>query len=158
GTIYYYDAVRDLAELEELARKHPEWNIPVGADAFDPAALRKHADAVKAYGDKRFWNAKTGRFGTVDLDGVMHDYGFTFLNDEAVYYGFATPEQAKSIHAWMSGERTVAGDTSTGADIYKFQFGPRSTTRRNLDYYFWAWSNPEGIAFGDQVQDGGAVL
>ena len=38
----------------------------------------------------------------------MHDFGFTFLNNEAVYYGFATPQQAKSIHAWMSGERTVA--------------------------------------------------
>ena len=65
-----------------------------GADAFDPSDLRKHADEVRAFGQKRFWNDKTQRFGTVDLDGVMHDYGFTFLNNEAVYYGFASDEQA----------------------------------------------------------------
>ncbi|HEX3600446.1 MAG TPA: glycosyl hydrolase family 65 protein, partial [Lacipirellulaceae bacterium] len=85
------------------------------------------------------------------------DYGFTFLNCEAVAFGIATPEQANSIHAWLDGERKVAGDTSTG-DIYHWRFGPRSTTRRNLDYYFWGWSNPESVPWGNQVQDGGAVL
>ena len=69
-----------------------------------------------------------------------------------------TPEQARSIRDWISGRRTVKGDTSTGDDIYHWRFGPRSTTRRNLDYYFWAWSNPEGIPWGYQVQDGGGVL
>ena len=59
---------------------------------------------------------------------------------------------------WLDGRRIVDGDTSTGADIYRFRFGPRSTTRRNVDYYFWGWSKPESIVFGGQVQDGGAVL
>ena len=68
-----------------------------GADAFDPGDLRQHARAVKAYGSKRFWNEETGRFGTVDLDGVLHDYGWTFLNNEAVYYDFVTPDQARRI-------------------------------------------------------------
>jgi len=113
---------------------------------------------VRDYGRKRFWNESTGRFGTVDLGGVMHDYGFTFLNTEAVHFDFATPEQAKSIHAWLAGERIIAGDTSSGADIYHWRFGPRSTTKRNLDYYYWGWSNPEHIPWGYQVQDGGAVL
>jgi hypothetical protein len=88
----------------------------------------------------------------------MHDYGFTFLNLEAIHFDFASPDQARSIVSWIDGERTVAGDTSTGKDIYHWRFGPRSTTRRNIDYYFWAWSAPESIPFGDQVQDGGAVL
>ena len=138
----------DLAELEEQIAAHPQWNIATGADAFDPADLRKHAQEVKEYGTKRFWNEKTGRFGTVDLDGNLHDYGFTFLNNEAVYYDFATPEQARSIHAWLGGQRMVEGDTSTGKDIYHWRFGPRSTTRRNLDYYFWGWCNPESIPWG----------
>jgi hypothetical protein len=158
GTIYYYDTLKKLAELETLLRKHPEWNIPIGADAFDPADLLHHAQEVKDYGQKRFWNDKTGRFGTVDLDGVMHDYGFTFLNTEAIYFDFASPDQAKSIISWLDGTRIVDSDTSKGADIYHWRFGPRSTTKRNLDYYFWGWSNPETIPFGDQVQDGGAVL
>jgi len=158
ATIYYYDTLLDLADLEEEIAAHPEWGIATGADAFDPADLRQHAQAVKVYGTKRFWNPSTGRFGTVDLDGVMHDYGWTFLNNEAVYYDFATPGQARSIRDWISGRRIVEGDTSTGADIYHWRFGPRATTKRNLDYYFWAWSNPESIPWGYQVQDGGAVL
>jgi hypothetical protein len=158
ATIYYYDALLDLAELEEAVAQHAGWSIPSDGKLYDPADLRRHAQEVKAYGGKRFWNAETGRFGTRDLDGELHDYGFTFLNNEAVYYDFATPEQAASIHAWISGQRTVAGDTSTGADIYHWRFGPRSTTRRNIEYYVWTWSSPESIPFGNQVQDGGAVL
>jgi len=158
ATIYYYDSLLDLADLEEAISAHPQWCVATGADAFDPADLRRQAREVKEYGTKRFWNAKTGRFGTVDLDGNLHDYGFTFLNNEAVYYGFATPKQAKSIHQWLAGERIVADDTAQGSNIYHWRFGPRSTTKRNIDYYFWGWSNPESIPFGNQVQDGGAVL
>ncbi len=158
ATLYYYDALLDLADLEQGIAAHPEWGIATGADAFDAVDLRQHAQAVKDYGTKRFWNPKTGRFGTVDLDGVMHDYGWTFLNNEAVYYGFATPEQARSIRDWISGRREVEDDNSVGEDIYHWRFGPRSTTKRNLDYYFWAWSDPESIPWGYQVQDGGAVL
>ena len=158
ATIYYYNTLLDLAEMETQIAAHPEWNVATGADAFDPADLHKHAQEVRAYGQKRFWNEKTGRFGTVDLDGNLHDFGFTFLNNEAVYYDFAGPEQAVSIHAWLSGQRLVEGDTATGQDIYRWRFSPRSTTRRNLDYYFWGWSNPESVPWGYQVQDGGAVL
>lgn len=158
ATIYYYDALLDLAGLEESIAAHPEWNIARGADAFNPADLRQHAQAVKDYGTQRFWNPTTERFGTVDLDGVMHDYGWTFLNNEAVYYDFATPTQARRIRDWISGRRVVTGDTSTGADIYHWRFGPRATTKRNLDYYFWAWNDPESIPWGYQVQDGGGVL
>ena len=52
----------------------------------------------------------------------------------------------------------MAGDTAQGADIYHWRFAPRATTKRNLDWYFWAWNNPESIPWGGQVQDGGAVL
>lgn len=157
ATIYYYAALLDLAELEDAAKAHADWNISTEG-TFDPTALRTHARRVRAYGTKRFWNKSTGRFGTVDLDGHMHDFGWTFLNNEAIYYDFATPEQARSIRDWISGRRTVAGDTSTGDDIYHWRFGPRASTKRNIDYYFWGWSNPESIPFGSQVQDGGAVL
>lgn len=158
ATIYYYDALLDLANLEEQIAAHAEWGVATGADAFDPGDLRQHAQAVRDYSTQRFWNPSTGRFGTVDLDGVLHDYGWTFLNNEAVYYDFATADQARSIRDWISGRRIVAGDTSTGADIYHWRFGPRASTRRNLDYYFWAWSDPESVPWGYQVQDGGAVL
>jgi hypothetical protein len=158
ATIYYYDALLDLAELEEQIAAHPQWRVAAGSEAFAAADLMRHAQEVRDYGTQRFWNARTGRFGTVDLAGELHDYGFTFLNNEAVYYGFATLDQARSICAWIAGQRNVEEDTSQGADIYHWRFGPRSTTKRNIDYYFWAWSAPESIPFGYQVQDGGGVL
>ncbi|MBN2355063.1 hypothetical protein JXO59_03060, partial [candidate division KSB1 bacterium] len=158
ATIYYYDALNDLADLEEQIDSHPQWCIATGAEAFDPNDLRAHAQEVRDYGTRRFWNEKTGRFGTVDLDGELHDYGLTFLNNEAIYYNFAAHWQARSIRDWISGRRIVKGDTSTGEDIYHWRFGPRSTTRRNIEYYVWTWSNPERIPWGYQVQDGGAVL
>lgn len=158
GTVYYYDSLLALAELEEEIAAHPEWTVATGADAFDPAELRRHAQEVRDYCQKRFWNPQTSRFGTIDLDGVMHDYGYTLLNDEAICFGLATAEQAQLIQQWMSGTRTVAEDTAQGEDIYFWRFAPRASTRRNVDYYFWGWSKPEKIPFGAQVQDGGAVL
>ena len=157
ATVYYYDTLLSLAALEEEIAKHPDWSISTNG-AFDPADLRRHAAEVKRHFGERFWNPATGRFGTRDLDGQLHDYGFSFLNNEAIYFDIATPDQARSIRDWITGARSVEGDTSTGADIYHWRFGPRSTTRRNLDYYFWGWSNPETIPWGNQVQDGGAVL
>ncbi|HOE67069.1 MAG TPA: hypothetical protein PLO62_11140 [Candidatus Hydrogenedentes bacterium] len=159
ATVQHYDAVRWMAQVERAIAAHPEWNIPVGALAFDSADLERHADRVKRTGNRLFWNRETGRFvAAIDDDGKTHDYGFTFLNLEAVHYGFATEAHAKSILSWINGDRIVKSDTSQGADIYHWRFGPRSTTKRNLDYYAFVWSGPETIPWGDQVQDGGAVL
>lgn len=158
ATIHYYNALRTMARIEREVRQHPEWNMPGGVLALDPDFLLKHAEEVKREGNRLFWNPRTRRYAPIDADGKMHDYGFTFLNLEAVYYGFATPERAREILRWISGEQMVEGDTAQGKDIYFWRFAPRTSTRRNLDYYFWAWSAPESIPFGDQVQDGGAVL
>jgi len=159
ATIQYYDALNQMALLEDEVARHPEWNLPAGPLALAPATLRQEAQAVKDFAGKLFWNTETGRFvAGIDRDGQAHDYGFTFVNCEAVYYGFATPAQAESILTWLSGERTVAGDTSQGADIYHWRFAPRSTTRRNIDWYGFYWYDPESLPWGGQVQDGGAVL
>ena len=175
ATIQYYSALDCMAELERDIARHPQWNVPGGPLRLDPEELARHAQAVKDYSTKLFWNAQTPRpggpgrrsqsdlaarrfTGGPDIDGNIHDYGWVFLNLEAIHYGFATPEQARDILDWITGKRMVAGDTSQGADIYHWRFGPRSTTKRNLDYYFWAWHAPEQIPWGGQVQDGGAVL
>jgi len=159
ATIQYYDALNVMADLEDEVAAHPEWAMPAGPLALDSTDLRQEAQAVKDYAGKLFWNEQTGRFvAGIDRDGQAHDYGFTFVNCEAVCYDFATAEQAESILQWLSGERTVAGDTSQGPDIYHWRFGPRSTTRRNIDWYGFYWYDPESLPWGGQVQDGGAVL
>ena len=159
ATIQYYDALQTMLRVERDILANPAWEVPRGALAFDPEMLSRHAADVKAEGNRLFWGETNGRFfACIDADGQSHDYGFTFLNCEAVYYNFATPEHARAILAWLNGDRVVAGDTAQGSDIYHWRFAPRATTKRNLDWYFWAWSSPESIPLGGQVQDGGAVL
>ena len=70
----------------------------------------------------------------------------------------ASPEQSQAILEWLDGKRIIEGDTSQGEDIYHWVFGPRATTRRNIEWYNFSWNAPEVIPWGGQVQDGGAVL
>jgi hypothetical protein len=159
ATIYYYDVIKRMAALEKSILQHPQWNIPTSPLRFDPNDLNRLAAEIKEYAGKLFWNSATGRFvSAIDIDGKSYDYGFTMVNCEAIYYDFASKEQAVSIVDWISGKRTVEGDTSQGGDIYHWRFAPRATTKRNIEYYAWVWSAPEEIPWGDQVQDGGAVL
>ncbi len=159
ATIYLYDTLCRMAALEQAITQHPAWKLPKAETEQGCQALTTLADTVRRNASSYFWNKETGRFvGWIDLAGQRYDYGFTFVNMEAIYYGLATDEQARSIFAWINGERIIAGDTSTGADIYHWRFGARSTTRRNIETYVWVWHDPESIPWGGQVQDGGAVL
>jgi hypothetical protein len=145
--------------LERQIQRHPEWAIPGGPSVFVPESLDRHADEIKARFQELFWNPATERFVTgLDADGQMHDYGYTFMNLEAIHYDLASEAQAKAIMAWITGARVVPDDTSTGPDIYRWVFAPRASTKRNLTWYGWYWLSPESLKFGDQVQDGGAVL
>lgn len=159
ATYQYYAATRTMAELEQWIAEHPEWKVPRGALAFDAEALEVHAKQIKEKANELFWNEETGRYyASIDKNGKAYDYGYTFLNLEAIWYGIVPKERAKSIMDWVSGQRIVEGDTSTGADIYHWRFGPRATTKRNVEWYGQGWYNPEHIPWGGQVQDGGAVL
>lgn len=159
STAQYYAATQAMAEMEDAISRHPGWNIPLGALMMEPQWLRKHAQAVKAEANRLFWNDKTGRFiASIDKNSNPYDYGYTFLNLDAIWYGIASQDHAKSIMDWITGKRIVAGDTSTGKDIYHWRFGPRATTLRNVEWYGQGWYAPETIPWGGQIQDGGAVL
>ena len=108
-----------------------------------------------------FWDAKTGRFiQGITAEGNKLDYGYLHYNLEAISYGIGTNAQVKSIMDWINGDRIVEGDTSTGDDIYIFEFAPRYTTVDNKKDYLWAYQKGgEGrLRFGDSVNDGGAVI
>jgi len=158
ATIYLYDAINKMADLEEQIAKHPEWEIERDKNTYQSEKLKKLAEEIKI-NSTQLWNKTTGRFGAArDCEGVLHDYGYTFVNNEAVYYGYANKNQSTQIVDWISGKRLIENDTSKGKDIYKFKFAPRASTLRNIDYYNYVWTAPESIPFGGQVQDGGAVL
>lgn len=159
ATQQYHAALLAVAELEEAARQHPGWQIPLGAYAESPPDLRAHADRVHATLNRLFWDDTLGRyFGVIDRDGQRHDYGFVFLNLDAIWYGLAPADRARRIMDWIDGRRIIESDTSTGSDIYHWEFAPRATTKRNIEWYGQAWNMPEAIPFGGQIQDGGAVL
>lgn len=159
ATIRHYSAALKMADLEEELAVNPGWNIPPSPLAHPADHWRQQAQMAKENGNKLFWNDETGRFTLgPDAEGNQADFGFTFLNLEAIAYDFATPEHAAAIFDWLDGRRRVATDTAQTTDIYHWRFAPRATTRRNTDHYGWFWPGAASIPFGDQVQDGGAVL
>jgi len=159
ASLRFYGALKTVAKLEREIRNHREWKVEAPPKNFTAEKLETYAEEVKREGNRIFWDSKTERFvACIDTAGQKHDYGFTFLNLEAIHYGFADDRHAQQILEWIKGQRTVPGDTSTGTDIYRWRFAPRATTRRNVDWYIWSWSAPESVPWGDQVQDGGAVL
>jgi hypothetical protein len=159
ATNQYYAATLAMAELEEAIQLNPGWNMPLGAIQLDSQQLRQHARKVKETANNLFWSEADGRFiACIDKNGEKHDYGYTFLNLDAVWYDLASQDHAQQIMDWISGKRIVQGDTSTGADIYRWRFGPRATTRRNIEWYGQGWWAPESLDWGYQIQDGGAVL
>ena len=160
ANIYFYDTLLCMANLEEQILKHPEWNISGGPLRFNPKFLRRHAKEIKETAAHKLWNKKTGRFAfNLDADNIQWDFGYTILNLESIYYNFANSNQAASIMNWITGNRIVKGDTSVGEDIYHWRFGPRCSTKRNINYYPAAWLYwADNTPFGNQVQDGGSVM
>ena len=134
-----------------------------------------------------FWDEEKGRLiEGFNANGEIVDYGFIMFNLEAVAAGITTDEQSKKIMSWVAGERIVESDiqennreyavglkgTAVNPDgsfkeeededpytygIYDFEFAPRSTTVKNKRQYFWSWGG-QSTAFGEQVQDGGAIM
>ncbi len=161
-TIYYYEALKTMAQIEKLIEDNPGWSIaanPYGDDSASLSAKAANVAAAMTGSSSPFWNAATGRYvPSVDTNGAMHDYGYTFVNLEALAQGLADPTRAASIFSWLDGTRTVVGDTSTGADIYAPKFAARASTKRNTEWYNIIWTQSDTHPFGTQVQDGGAIM
>lgn len=178
SNVVFFASLRAMREMEQLATA---WKVKSGAatpasNAAAPSsqpAVRSPADydalieRCRRVYNETFWDDRAGRYiGCIDIDGVRHDYGFTFVNLEAMAYGLATREQARRIYHWMEFEPTSTGR----ADTYSaFEFAPRATTFHNpiVDdaedirragrppWWHLVW---KGTPFGDQCQDGGAIL
>ncbi len=182
---YFYQALGAMASLERRAAAAgitaPNGAVknrtPGGEEvgyAYTAEALDALREEVKANMEKDiepmlqsdgsyanaggFWNAETGRFarGVRADTGAILDYGYIYLNEEAVAAGIGTQEQREQILSWIAGERIVEGDTSTGEDIYFYRFAPRSSTVHNALDYIWTYN--ETTDFSKSVQNGGAVI
>ena len=194
SNIYFYQVLLAMADLEERAaasgltisetssirnRTLGEANVTYSYTAESLAAL---AATVKSNMEKDinpvqvgyryenqggFWCSSTGRFaaGINEETGVIADYGYVYWNLEAICAGIGTDAQQLSIMQWIDGQRTVSGDTSTGDDIYFYEFAPRFNTKdcyENLSAF--AYDNVGGLVescgtcWSKQLQNGGAAI
>lgn len=162
ANIVWYASLEAMAQIEEMAvGLGPPPDVP-------PNDCRALAERARAAYNQAFWDERAGRYiGCIDRDGQRHDYGFTFINLEAIAYGLAEPSQAARIYRWLETEPTSSGH----ADTYtRWVFAPRANTIHNprwhpdrgkLDdvpeepWWHFGW---HGTAFDEQCQDGGAIL
>ena len=172
--ITYYRALEAMAYLEEMAASMGIESAPVSILGKDMKTVVPYAETVESLKAKLetcrskmrtlFWDNEKGRFfaGYYDeTDGIgttdrKMDYGFLMFNLQAVADGIASPEQSKEILSWLTGEREIAGDNARGADIYKFRFAPRFSTKHNAEDSVWAVGQTGRWEVG--VRDGGAVM
>lgn len=182
---YFYQALKAMANLERrvtvsgitveesssVKNRYPygeRVDYAFTAQSLDDLASKVKANIEKDIKPERqadgtyknaggLWNPSTGRFasGIRKDNGAIIDYGFVYWNEEAIAAGIGTESQKKSALDWISGKRSVPSDTSTGDDIYFYEFAPRFSTLRNTVDYGFYYTSPR---FSTQVQDGGAVM
>ena len=91
ATFGLWQALGRYAAVEQGIDDHPDWAIAATERPLSPAEICTLRDAIRRDFQTRFWNTDTGRFvGWIDLEGTPRDYGFTFLNTEAVAAGIAS--------------------------------------------------------------------
>ena len=167
---YFYPCLEAMAQLEEEALGNvecgPSTELRMGngeCPARTPRFYRRLAEKVRETYNKTFWLADKGRYAScLDKDGVMHDYGHTFVNLTAMGYDLADPEQVKRVYDWMENGVSASGKR----DIYsRWKFAPRAGTIRNPrrtepqspapSWWSMSWG---GTDYDEQCQDGGAIL
>lgn len=132
-------------------------------------------NTARAAYDEAYWSEDKGRYvSDITASGKVLDYGLTFLNTEALYYGAGDQAKADAIFSWINGERIVEGDTAAGAEILDaWVIAPMSNTvpieslkemdeesRRNVTW----WHAPSAInvftnaKFKLHCENGGAIF
>jgi len=131
---YFYAALKAMAVIERR----------VGDPLSKAATYDQMAGVVKTSFNTLFWNETTKRYvSTVDINGTKWDFGSTYLQFEALYYGLSDETKAADIFDWMDGTRVVSSDMfdgkgATGAEIYnKFKWAAVANTKPLESY-----SNP----------------
>jgi hypothetical protein len=162
-----YDALLSMSDIETYL-----------GNMTAAARYSAMADKLRIAYSATFWDNVFGRFvGDIDAWGIKHDYGFTFVNQQAAYAGLEwgrpliNATQAYLMYNWMKNEPTGSGlkDTFT-----KWQYAPRLNTEinsftinnrtvddawwlgdgtPNLHSGTWRWSGNEG-----QLQNGGSSM
>lgn len=169
----YKDSYEGMLFIGALASMADLYKMQGNAEK--EAEFRTLWETARKQYDETYWDAGKGRYiSCVTKSGKSLDYGLTFLNTEALYYGAGDKSNADSIFSWIDGERTVQGDTATGAEILdKWVVAPVTNTvaiesikeynpqtKRNQTW----WHAPGAInvfsnaKYGTHCENGGAIF
>lgn len=167
---YFYASLKAMSAIETA----------VGNRRRADALLNLRPLTLKRFSET-FWDEEKGRFiGCIGKFGHRRDFGFTYLNTEAMFYGLANSNQASRIFQWLDGERIIETDQqivdsrttgAVGADIYAFKWAPRSCTRaiesvcENGKYWWWDIKGAikvgpgfQNASYGEHLENGGAIF
>jgi hypothetical protein len=98
---YFYGALEAMAQLEDHVGGHTRAKQLRG---LRPAVRKRYNDL--------FWNDTDGRYvQCIDVDGVRHDFGATYVNLEAASFGLPSDSQAERIFDWLDHGRTELQDS-----------------------------------------------
>lgn len=152
---YFYQAVTAMSELEKLRGNKSR------ADYYSDLA----DDVRTTYNNTFFHSNKRRYITTISSQGIGYDFGAVSVNVEAAAMGLPDSSMGADIYDWLDGNRTISGDTSTGADIYYYTFSPRANTLKfeSINPPWWYDMNGAFPATGncswDQHQvNGGTIL
>lgn len=166
----FYQSLKNMVDLEA-----------VFADQIDPENAAVHlakkanyqiyAGNFPAKYSWNFWDFSKGRFvGWVDKNGGIHDYGFTYVNLEALANGLGDLQKADKVFSWLDdggAEATWKGTYAGSTNIYQMVAVPRVTTERISESDFDDWSSDGkrnalgenfANAYGNNQGDGGSAL
>ena len=184
--VLYYRTLEDALflenalEHEDIDSEWPEIKLFTGETASFALTEERISELMEGVKEKVQEpvnvSAKTGYYDTqkgrfiegFNMHGDVVDYGSTIFNDMVVSAGMATKDQAKSVCAWINGDRIVEGDNARGylgdmedpdnCGIYDYGFAPRVTTKKNFEQYTTGHASQANNLYGMSCQDGGAIL
>jgi hypothetical protein len=151
----YYTSLIDMAKLETALGN------PAKASLYAAYAIKFPSQF------NHLWNPATHRYvGWRDSSGRMHDYGFTYINLEALARGLGDAGKAYRIFDWLDHGKvqpTAAGADIGSVNIYQCTAAPRSNTIRIPVSDWVPWSVSETLRgtlfkYGTMVEDGGSEL
>ena len=163
--ILFYRAMQCMADIENFVGNTEKANEYLA-----------YTRLIKQKFNETFWDEEKGRYITsINVDGDRLDFGYTFTNFMATYYGLADEARLKSIYDWVDGNRIIETDTSKGEDIYNFTVSARSNTvaiesvyvndSRYENHYYWAYEGTDNDVtsgkwgeYGNQMQNGGSIF
>lgn len=157
--IYFYRALGSMSDIYAMM-----------GDSEKQVYFAELQKKAKEQFNRTFWDDTAGRYiSSVNVRGERLDFGHTFVNQFAVYYGLSDEKQTKSIQEWLDGSRIVENDTSQGDDIYGYWGLGARTNTCNMDKYredypngpWYVWDHGGALdptkegAYGGNITNGG---